>query len=283
MRRLAHSTVSVFVHIDAKADRARFSGVLDPDFHASFLPDAQRVAINWCGFSMVRATLALLTAAYAAGADRFVLLSGADYPARPLPDILSQLSVDRELIVVDQRCDPAGEGWFDRCAYRRFFGDTALLNPRSGYAPLIWLSERIGGRLPRRRYDLPIYYGSSWWSLTRTAVSEVLNFAQARPALVEWFKVARSPDEMVFQTILKQSSRATSIAGDLTCAAVLPSARVLTHFIDFEGSTSGSPATLGHRDLDRIVASRALFARKVDPLVSAELLDELDRRFHRVA
>lgn len=278
--RLAHPAAAVLVHLDAKADRAAFEGVLDSNARAAFLPDRQRVAINWCGFSMVRATLALLRAAYAAGAERFVLLSGADYPARPLPDILAQLAIDRELIAVDRRCDPAGDGWFDRCAYRRFFGDVPLLNPRAGAAPWARIGERLAGRLPRRHYELPVYYGSAWWSLTRAAVGEVLAFADGRPALVDWFKLARSPDEMVFQTILKQSSRAASIAGDATFAGVLPPPRVLTHFADFEGSSSGSPATLTGADLDRIIASKALFARKFDPLVSAELLDELDRRFH---
>ena len=69
----------LFVHIDKKADAAPFkAAVADP--RVRFLED--RVRVRWGDFSVVEATLALMTAAAGSGLDRLCLLSGVDYPVR---------------------------------------------------------------------------------------------------------------------------------------------------------------------------------------------------------
>ncbi|MCK7497595.1 MAG: beta-1,6-N-acetylglucosaminyltransferase [Comamonadaceae bacterium] len=59
---------------------------------------AERHAVNWGGFGMVRATLALCRAALAGPGDRLVLLSGMDLPLRPVEAIEAVLADDVDRI-----------------------------------------------------------------------------------------------------------------------------------------------------------------------------------------
>ncbi|WP_375390833.1 hypothetical protein [uncultured Sphingomonas sp.] len=192
--------------------------------------------------------------------------------------MLAEIGNDEEIIAVDNRCERQGPSWFDRCAFEPFFGDTKLFSVRDGYVPLRKLSTAVARLLPRRQSPIPVYYGSAWWSLTRAAVTEVLRFAADRPRAVSWFRLCRAPDEMVFQSILKQTSRASFIRFDDTepGAPVRARHRAATAYADFTADSIGSPRVLDLSDLEPVQASGALFARKVDPIESAGLMDALD-------
>ena len=269
---------TTFVHVDVRLDERPFreATMATP---VVFAPPDRRIAVHWCGFSMVEATLRLLEMAFADGADRFVLLSGTDYPVQAPTALRTYLEQDLEFIQVDRLLDPLGESHFDRCANRVFAGDFTTTNLRTGRPGLVHLVERVAARLPRRTYDLPIYYGASWWALTRAAVADILRIRRDEPAAIIWFRFSRSPDEMVFQTLLKASSRSHKIAFDATMPgfAVRPH-RAALHYANWDRPNPAAPRVVERQDLDEIIASGALFARKFDPLRSASLLDQLDAR-----
>lgn len=277
--RLDHADIKFFIHVDAKTDIVPFVEAFINHSKVTLLPKSKRASINWGGFGIINATLALMSAAYEAGADRFVLLSGADYPVRPLDEILAEVAKDQEILAVDRLCDRNGRGWFDKVAYQRYVGYIPWLNPRTGQENLVRLADRIVSRLPRRRSRTPIYYGPAWYSLTRAAVGEVLAFAAERPKALQWFFHARSPDEMLIQTILKQSSRAGAITMDSTIPGGKkpPEDLAATHYANFEPGSS-APRVLDLTDLPKIEQVGALFARKVDPEISAGFLEAIDKR-----
>ena len=276
--RLQHPDVSFVIHIDARSDERPFRQALGCHANLRFIADADRVRINYFGFSTVRAIFALLHQAYAGGADRFIYLSGQDYPVKAIEDLLAEIGDDDEIIAVDNHCERQGPSWFDRCAFEPFFGDTKLFSVRDGWVPLRKLSTAAARLLPRRRSPIPVYYGSAWWSLTRAAVTEILRFAADRPAELAWFRLCRAPDEMVFQSILKQTSRASSIRFDDTEPHPRPRTRhrAATAYADFTAASLGSPRVLDLSDLAPVQASGALFARKMDPVQSADLMEALD-------
>lgn len=276
--RLQHPDVVFVIHIDARRDERPFRAALGYHPNVSFVAAADRVPVHWFGFSSVRAMLELLRCAHALGADRFTMISGQDYPVRGIGELLAEIARDEEIIAVDRLCEQHGSSWFDRCAFEPFFGDRALLSLRDGWLPLRKLSSAVGRALPRRRPPIPVYYGSAWWSLTRAAVDAVLRFADERPDALAWFRWSRVPDEMVFQSILKQSPRAPFIRFDETRpgAPVRARHRAATAYADFTADSIGSPRVLDLSDLEPVQASGALFARKVDPIESAGLMDALD-------
>lgn len=268
---------TAFVHVDARADERPFRAAAMAAMAAAFVPDNRRMAIHWCGFSMVEATFRLLEMAFGDGADRFVLLSGADYPVQPPALIRARLEQDQEFIQIDRRLDPLGEDQFDRCANRVFAGNSALTNPRTGNPRLVHLIERVTARLPQRTYGLPIYYGASWWALTRPMVADILRIRRDKPTAISWFRFSRSPDEMVFQTLVKASSRADRVAFDATVLGFVPRPhQAALHYACWDRPNPALPRIVEEQDLDEIIASEALFARKIDPIQSAALLDRLD-------
>lgn len=273
--KLRHEDTAIYIHIDANTDESSFRAALAGHL-VHFVNQPDRIAINYAGYSMVRATLSLLRLAYANKADRFVLLSGVDYPVQPLDTILSTISQNHEMLEVDRRLEPHREGrsesWFEKCAYAHYFGDNPWFGLRSRSPLLTKIADKIGSRLPRRKYALPIYYGSAWWSLTEPVVADILGKLRRQPKLFSWFGKSRSSSEMVFQTLAK-AYKQTEISITLDQPANVKSS-VPLHYVEFVPGEN-SPRDLTIVALPAIIASKALFCRKLTPS-SGELMAALD-------
>ena len=93
-RLLLESGGIVAIHYDAQAPAADFAELQDLlSGYDQRVLWAERVAVSWGQWSMVRATLNLLDAIAAAGGsvDYVHLMSGADYPIAPTTDYLAFL------------------------------------------------------------------------------------------------------------------------------------------------------------------------------------------------
>ena len=135
-----------------------------------------------------------------------------------------------------------------------------------------WHAEILGRRvhLPNRfirvtaRRKLPAglvpYTGSAHWCLSRQCLEYV---ATRDPELVRFFRWSAVPDESFFQTLLMNSPLAETLVNDDL------------RYIDWsEGEAS--PRVLTSFDLERMLRSSALFARKFDPRVDTGVIDALD-------
>jgi hypothetical protein len=260
----AHS----FVHVDAKAERHAFEVLLRGRSDCTILSPRDSTKVYWGAWSLTDATLRLLRAAYSSerNFERFSVLSGIDMPIKSLAQIAERLDTDTEIIRVDRVLDPVGDGMFDRRANRVFLGGFRFTNPRSETPVVPRLARKVEAKLPNRPYpDLPIYYGAPFWCITRTAVKEIFRFVQARRDVIRWFKRTSCSDEMLLQTILKQSPVAERIAYDLTRGDEDPGPTVHgSHFIDWSRPNPHSPRTLLLEDLPLLKKSQALFARKFE-------------------
>jgi hypothetical protein len=92
----------------------------------------------------------------------------------------------------------------------------------------------------------------------------VRDFVERNPRFMRFFRHAGIPDESFFQTILLNSPLAGSVVDDDL------------HYADWSEGRS-HPRTLGLADLDRVLASGELFARKFD---DQRVLDAIDERVH---
>lgn len=268
-----------FVHIDRRSDIKTFDAE-DQSSNVTFLPDNQRTCVYWGGYSMVAATLNLLRYAMESPhqPERFVLLSGVDCPIKSMDDIAQVLWQDREYIQIDRKLDPAGNNEFDRRLNRRFLGDNRWLNPRTCRHLVDVFTRKVERRLVRRYPNgLQMFYGPQWWALTRDAIQEVFRYLEENPAVDRWFGGVKVPDESMFHSILKSSSRSDKIAFDATRLGEPPfgSNRHSLHYVDWTKGNPYLPRTLNLEDLEQLTQSNALFARKLDTAQSSELLQTL--------
>jgi hypothetical protein len=204
-----------FLHVDKKTNLGPYLPLLADDVR--LVPDP--VAVHWGDFSQVEAILKLTTAALAAGTfERFVLLSGADYPLWPTADInafFADHPQDEFINMVPMPCEAAGKPLARLTTYTL---RPTLSAPRR-LALRVLLKARV---IPRQRDlrrglgSLQPYGGSTWWALTRAACEYVVQFVQRNPGLVRFFKGTQYADETFLHTILGNSPLLANVRRNLT-------------------------------------------------------------------
>jgi hypothetical protein len=261
-RLLLESGGIVAIHYDAQAPAADFEELQDLlSGHDQRVLWAERVAVSWGQWSMVRATLNLLDVIAAAGAtvDYVHLMSGADYPIAPLTSVFEflQRADGREFI---QCHDPAR--WIvdglahQRWQYRHYFN----YKKHPNLFHYSWHAQRIL-RLRRRfpRGFAP-QLGAQWWTLTWETCARVLELSRDT-RLTRFFERTWIPDEMYVQTLV---------------ASFVPRARIAGHALTLHQFTDyGVPVVFTNGHEDYLARQPFFFARKLSPH-GEDLRDHLD-------
>ena len=106
---------------------------------------------------------------------------------------------------------------------------------------------------------------SQWMSLTLDAVRYLLEYLDGHPGVAKFFKLTWAPDEILFQTILYNSPFRSSLVNNNL------------RYIDWSKGQA-SPKVLKVEDLDGMLASGKLFARKFDLAQFPEVIEKLDKK-----
>ncbi len=220
VRALRSQDVDLYVHVDKKTRMRDFGDLASEG--ATLLRN--RVPVYWGEYSMVEATLRLMSASTRRrpSYDYFVLISGADYPIRSNAHIHRFLS-DRcgyEFINLVRMPSEKADKPMSRLTTFRGRSD----RPTQNHLRSIGLraSVRLGLRWASVRDYRPVFgtmgpfAGSSWWALTRGAIEYVLEFVARHRRLVRYFESTLNPDEMFFQTILGNSPFREKIRRNIT-------------------------------------------------------------------
>lgn len=247
-----------------------------------------RVDVQWGDASQVDALLCSVT--YALRNLEFSwlsVISGQDYPLRPLTDIEAELRSSPYDAFV--RAAPAPAQYRARY-YLRYWR-----LPRFRYAYHIpqWLRAtfswarqhlnrqqsllrieggprgtplRLGIRTIRHPFsdDFVCYKGSDWFTLSRSAAQYLIEFGQRQSDALEYFRHTFIPSESYFQTVLC-NSKELKVCDDNR------------RFIVWEDSRLAHPKTLTIEDFDSMTRSGKDFGRKFDTTVDSTVLDALDR------
>ncbi|MDR3465278.1 MAG: beta-1,6-N-acetylglucosaminyltransferase [Xanthobacteraceae bacterium] len=220
----------------------------------------------WARFPVVEAAMRALETLYASdrAPDAFVLLSGADYPIKPADQILRDLStspydahIAHEKIVYNRY----ERAWHEVC-YARYCTARLKLWPGRNAKPLDISHPVLAAPFLPFSRRLSCYAGEFWFSARRSAAEYLIAFHRSKPQLANHYRGLAFPEESYFQTILCNSSLRVS--------------RNHWRYIDWSSTTGSLPKVLAMADLPRLRVSSAHFARKVNPAVSADLLDALD-------
>lgn len=259
----------VFVHLDRKS-----SFTPQEIERLTAFPQVRGVyrkyAVHWGGFSILKCELFLLKEAMEkSDAAYFHLLSGQDYPIRPLSDMLDFFEENRGTEFMSFTHLPS-LNWehctFDRLTYFYFFdwlerGGKAFDFTRKS----ILFQRRWGIRRPVPLHFDHIYGGSQWFSITREAVGELLRYTRKHPRLYRRLRFSFAPDETYVTTVLVNR---------------MPHEKIQNRnlrFIRWRNENGSSPANLSMEHLYHLLRSRAFFARKFDTC-SKQLLDLIDQR-----
>jgi hypothetical protein len=110
------------------------------------------------------------------------------------------------------------------------------------------------------------YGGSQWWTLSREAILYISEFIDRLPSFVSFSKRSFIPDESFIQTIVSNSHLSDRITGDDLRLVV------------WDRPSPPYPAVLRIDDLDMLLASEKLFARKFDSRIDETVIQALEDR-----
>lgn len=282
LRRLIHALddprFDIYVHISAAAALEDYHFETYQLRHSGLTVLDQRIRTYWGDITLVDAMLAMYRRASAHFSyDRYITLSGLDYPLRSNQEIYEALSdLSREYISA------------------RPLGDDLAAKIQGiyiwKYRFLIRVAQRCvnryhmvmhPSRLRMRKGDReksPVYFSSQWHALSGACVAYLLRTVEENPRIRRFFRYAYAPDELLIPTVICNSPfRSRTIPG------YFPEGQ------DFEELFISLPAIHALRrenrcmvvfredEYDSLMASGKLFCRKVRTGISDALLDRLDQ------
>lgn len=204
---LDDADVMFYIHLDEKAAGKYISG----KENVIVIPHHQN--INWGGYGMVEATLALLrySNVHSPQADYFALISGVDYPIRPRSFFYNQLARGKEFI------DAAPMPFLDKPMKRFEYYYFDIDRRRYGYFhPKIVAEMALCLFRIKRKVPFKLYVGGQWFALTRQCVEYVLDTVDENKRYERFFRHSLIPDEAFFQTIIAHSPFAANIVPNMT-------------------------------------------------------------------
>jgi hypothetical protein len=286
------------IHLDRKADdgmEQELRSRLEPLGNVRFVA---RQACYWGDFSLLKATLVGLAAAFSSDLkfDWLVLLTGQDYPLRSNGEIAEFLAAHggKQFVeAIDYRIPPDPQ-WptsgSDRVDYwhvslRRFklvfpaplTANTANRERIKKYALMgIFAKVWAGLMVPFRwmpfvgRRSFPKGYhphiGSHLLAVSRDCAEYIHTFAEENPDFVHFFKYVDNPEEVFIPTIVMNSPFRDSVVNENL------------HFIDWQNPNPSAPRVFVAEDAERLFHSPKLFARKFDGVRDPHILNLLDQR-----
>lgn len=298
IRAIRSSSPEAFVLVAHDGRRVRFpQHVADP--RVEILDHG--LASDWGSWELVEATLvALERVRERVDPDLVCLISGQDYPVRPLAEWESEAVAAESWVGTAEALHYTphwgtrrGEGQdaLTRYTYRWFRSPASHFGSRLGGGRFAAAWKRVRGAVALRlepafsvrvvtrgrgvfygirrirtpfTADRPCYLGAQWVAVRRRELGWLLDEdLAARSPLRRLYRHTIIPDESALVTPLSWRASPSASLAPVTLVTWDPA-------LD-------QPTICTMDDLDRIVRSGSPFCRKVDPEQSATLMDELDR------
>lgn len=242
----------IYLHIDKKTSPPREQ--IESAVHKAKLFWTKRYNIVWGGTQMMECTLNMLEQASQNGYSCYHLISGADFPIKSQNYIhqFFQNRPEEQFVGFDWSGINSGR-FLSRVQYYHFLiniigkRDNSSLMHRL-LSKIEDVSLTIQSKLHINRIDYEVYKGSSWFSITHSAVMAVLS---EKDAILKRYSFGANTDEIWLQTFLMESGFADRIADSN-----------MRYIKWIQGNPS--PETLTIADYEDLIASEKLFARKFD-------------------
>ena len=259
----------VFVHIDKKSSITH-----EQEACLRAMPQVSGVyrkySVHWGGFSILKCELFLLKQAlHSTDADYFHLISGQDYPIKPLSTFLDFFEKNKGKEFIRYANIPHAH--WDHYTFSRFqyyypydyFGKTTAESKRIVNKIVDWQKRHgIKRRIPDHFEHL---YGSTqWFSITRKAVETLLDYTRKHPAFYRRARWTFAAEEYYVATVLVNLLPKKDIE------------RRDLRFIRWLYENGNCPANLDQNHFHLLAESCCLFARKFESPVSDDLRLKID-------
>lgn len=257
INRLAHPDADFYIHVDLKADISPFLFLASE--HVKLITN--RVSVYWGAYSIVQATVNSFEEILASSTkyDYINLLSGQDYPLKSTHEIHAFLEQNPDKAFM-HTLSVATE-WQE--AIPRV---TKYHLSNFQFSGRHTVEKYINFLLPKRKMPnnlIPVGR-SQWFTITSKHVEYIVSYLQQNKNVKRFFELTWGSDEIVFQTILYNSIFQNEMVNDNL------------RYIDWsEGNAS--PKTFKIDDLQTLLSSGKLFARKFNETVDGKVLDALDK------
>lgn len=255
----------IFVHIDKKSKELSLEQLNSYQLKNTLF--ISKYNIPWGGYAHLLAILTLLKLALADERVSFVhTISGQDVRICPWQQIEERfLNCDNIYMSCTNSKDLPPK---TRLRYQRHIVTSRYI-PIEGFVKKINKTYRKLQKKFHIKYSTikpfdDIYKGMIWCSMPREAAEYAMNFSRENPVFLKTLRHVALPEEFFFQTIFMQSKFNKN---------VVPNNLRYTDWIERNGSR---PAVLDETDFDKIIESDCIFARKIDPVISKELIEKID-------
>ena len=258
---LRPSAALFVIHIDRRSDDSVMQAL---EAYAGTVQDvrfAVRHRCYWGSYGIMRATFSLIRTLLAqeVAFSYAALISGQDYPTASAERMAAFFAQRPEAEFIEAFSLVKPNRWTPHAG--RFQSLNRVLNTT------VWLRSRPFHLPLRRRFyaGWEPHGGSQWWCLSREAIVWLDRYVRQHAGLGWYFRLVFIPDEAMIQSMMANSPFAGRISDE-----------TLT-YIDWDRPNPKYPRTLDDEDLERLRASGKLFARKMHPERSRELMDRIDR------
>jgi len=257
IKRMQHPDFDFYIHVDAKFP-------IESHAEVAKIPNVyliqNRVDVQWAAFSTIQAEFNGLQEILdsARTYDFISLMSGQDYPIKTADEMQDFFEARKGKLLLKYR-DFANEWQEGMIRVNRYHLTDYKFRGRH-------FLERIINNIVKRTNQpkgMKFYGSSMFWAISPEAAEYVLETVDRNRKMKRFFKHSWAPDEFLFQTILLNSPFASSVINE-NC-----------HYYKHPPHTP-SPKTFLLEDIDDILASDRLYARKFDMNKEPLILDKID-------
>lgn len=220
----------------------------------------------------------------------FLLMSGQDYPIKPISYIKTELKklYPKPLIDVTPMTKDnwiySGFKWIRFHPYYRLVEKITskqivrkiLLLP--AYGIQFWATILL--KSPYRRLkqeNCQLFGGSAWWILPVEIINICLEEHKKNTKIIRAFKMKNTPEETFFQTMTMRSSLKEQV--DVNDPyEILQNCMTYAYFFDDEHIPTGHPYILREKNFDMLQGRKEFFARKFDINIDTNILDMIDHK-----
>jgi hypothetical protein len=213
LRHFSSTKCNFFLHLDSKIDSDHYLALSESQDRVTMVDE--RFSIYWGGYSMIKATLALIkTALQKSDASTFVLISDDSFPLHDENTIINKLIECPNRVFMHPVAEKISYPRYDNFYFPDAnFSSTRHLPAEERVVTVnnVESLERLKKLILRGKYfPIKLHTGSQWWSLSRKVLDYCIGRLESDLWLEESFEFSMIPDEMVFQTLAAEILKNTA-------------------------------------------------------------------------
>ena len=250
----------VFIHIDRKSKTSKETIEKLYAFNCvKFV--STKYKVNWGGLNHLKCILFLAKEAVKNKELEYIhSITGHDYPIKSKSYFIDFFKRNNGKDFLDYfEMMPDNHSWMNRLIYFNLYDVFDGKKSREKIENIVKFQldyniiRGFTNKIPK------LYGGSTYWSLTRETLKYVVDYTKENKHLINRLKHTFCAEEIYFQTVIMNSRFSKNIINDNM------------RYIDWEMRNGNAPANLDMTDLEILISSDKLFARKFEVPVSNEL------------